>query len=205
MMVLAPRGSSLGHRRLADQKRFLLPANNFEALGTDTPCPLIAARCAAGPRLLRHFDKCGSPTSIEDFFPASFLRARKLVRILCGIVIQKHPLAAATPFAGEGAFRGMGQEIVQRAEQEAAEPAPLRVSPGQSTFSRRWTKKSCVRSCRILAAAAADEGVNWIAIKAIELFPNRAGFCGPSAESAATSPHWVVRTSVSRRVKRRIH
>jgi len=92
----------------------------------------------------------------------------------------KHPLAAATPFAGAGAFGGMGQEMVQRAEQEIAESSSLRVGPAQGALFQQVDKEILSEVLRVLAAiaAAADEGVNRITIKAIELFDGGAGFRG---------------------------
>ena len=56
----------------------------------------------------------------------------------------------------------MGQEKVQRAEQEAAEPATLRVDPAQGAFLQQVDEEILRQVLRVLAAvaAAADEGVN---------------------------------------------
>ena len=53
-------------------------------------------------------DERGGPSRLKEFLGCKSIWSRKLVRILCGVIIQKHPLAAATPFAGVGAFGGMG-------------------------------------------------------------------------------------------------
>src|SRR6266436_2552634 len=100
--------------------------------------------------------------------------------------------------------------MVQRAEQEAAEPAPLRVGPAQGAFLQQVDKEILREVLRVLAAvaAAADEGVNRIAIKAIELLQGSAGFPGAfSRGSDHQSPlgrgqFWP---SAVRRVKRRVH
>src|SRR5580704_8227939 len=104
----------------------------------------------------------------------------------------------------------MGQEMVQRAEQEAAEPATLRVDPAQGAFLQQVDEEILRQVLRVLAAvaAAADEGVNRIAIKTIELLQSSAGFrVAVSRGGGHQSPlgRAEVGPAASRRVKYRVH
>src|SRR6266481_7288250 len=100
--------------------------------------------------------------------------------------------------------------MVQRAEQEAAKPAPLRVGPAQGTFLQQVDEEILRQVLRVLAAvaAAADEGVNRIAIKPIELLQGSAGFRGTFSRGGGyQSPlgREEVGPSASFRVKCRVH
>src|SRR6476660_723243 len=99
--------------------------------------------------------------------------------------------------------------MVQRTEQEAAEPAPLRVGSVQCAFLQQVDEEILREILRVLAAVAAtaDEGVNWIAIKSIELLQGSAGFHGAfSGGRGHQSPlgREEVRPSAGRRVKCRV-
>ena len=130
--------------------------------------------------------------------------------ILRAVIVQKYPLAAATPFAGVGAFGGMGQEMLQCAEQEVAEPATLRVSPPQGAFFQQVDEEILGEVLGVVGAIApsADEGVNRIGIKAIEFLQGSAGFPGAfSRRGGNQSPlgRMELGPPASRRVKWRAH
>ena len=67
--------------------------------------------------------------------------------------------------------------MIQCAEQKVAEPAPLRIGPSQGAFLQQVDEEILREVLRVMAAvaASADEGVNRIAIKTIELLQGNAG------------------------------
>ena len=100
--------------------------------------------------------------------------------------------------------------MLQRAEQEVAEPATLRVGPPQGAFLQQVDKEILCEVLRVLAAIApsADEGVNRIGIKAIEPLQGSSGFRGAFSRGGGNqSPlgREEVGPPASRRVKCRAH
>ena len=100
--------------------------------------------------------------------------------------------------------------MLQCAEQEVAEPATLRVGAPQGAFLQQVDEEILCEVLRVLAAMApsADESVNRIAIKAIEILQGSAGSRAAFSRGGRyQSPlgRAEVGPTASPRVKRRVH
>jgi hypothetical protein len=99
-------------------------------------------------------------------------------------------LAPAAAFAGPGAFGRVGQEVVQRAQKEAAEAAPPRVGPAQGGFLQQVHKEVLgeVLGVGPAVAAPANERVDRVAIGAVKGLEGRFGLPGAFLRSGRHQP-----------------
>jgi hypothetical protein len=100
--------------------------------------------------------------------------------------------------------------MLQRTEQEVAEPAPLRIGSAQGAFLQQVDKEILCEVLRVLASmpTSPNEGVNRVAIKAIELLKGSAGlYVASNGGGSQQSPLGRAKAwpYTRRRIKWRVH